>query len=321
MNSVEIDRSMPKIIILASAAIISLFFFSYFLKLFFIGGGLLFILLSAILAVVFLIAFILQNLFIKSFKIVSLIGFLESLALVGIFYDQFDWMFILFSVVSFFLLFLLTSRNGSRELDNMLKIDFWRFSNVILPKALSIIFLFVSAIYIYSGISKEGFLISQVDFNRILFSSEMIVQKFMPEFSFSLSLNELASNFAEQQIKENPLYAALPAAAKNKLISQASNEFMVKISDFFGGVLNVKLKISEAVYEALKNKFILLSSQGQAAILTGAIFSIFMLLGGVALPIRLLIAFLAFLIYESLLALDFASIELEGRSREIIVLK
>jgi len=40
-----------------------------------------------------------------------------------------------------------------------------------------------------------------------------------------------------------------------------------------------------------------------------------------AMPIRFVISIIAFLIYELLLAFGFATIELEGRSKEMVVLK
>jgi hypothetical protein len=48
---------------------------------------------------------------------------------------------------------------------------------------------------------------------------------------------------------------------------------------------------------------------------------IFLIIVGFSLPIRLIVTFLAFLLYEIFLALGFSAKMMEGRDREIIVLK
>ncbi|PIY58818.1 hypothetical protein COY97_02210 [Candidatus Wolfebacteria bacterium CG_4_10_14_0_8_um_filter_39_64] len=48
---------------------------------------------------------------------------------------------------------------------------------------------------------------------------------------------------------------------------------------------------------------------------------IFLTIVSLSLPIRLITTVLAFLIYEICLALGFSTIMLEGKSREIIILK
>jgi len=323
-DSVDVDRSMLKIAVLAVFSVVSLSAFGYFFKLFFQGGKENFLLISGLSAIVFLIFFTLQTLFIKSLKINSLIIFLSCVGLAAIFYDIANFA-ILTGIVLVFLALFFGNINGVRELRNSLKINFWKINKTVLPKAVAAIFLFISIIYIYGNSAVNGeFFISQRNFEKIVLSPSIIIaQRFYPEINTSLTINELAVNLAKKQIEESSELNVLPSTVKKTMVNQAAAELEKQI----GGFLNIpesagkKSTISETLYETLKNKFNAFPENIKSLILIGVVLAIFLTLEVLALPIRLIISSLTFIVYEILLAFGFANVELEGRSKEIIILK
>ncbi len=323
-DSVDVDRSILKIAVLAVFSVVSLSAFGYFFKLFFQSGEEKLLLISGLSAIIFLIFFTLQTLFIKSLKISSLMIFLSCVGLAAVFYDIANSA-ILIGIALVFLALFFSNLNGVRELRNSLKISFWKINKTVLPKAIAAIFLFISIIYIYGGSKTNGeFFISQQNFEKIVLSPSMImVQRFYPEINTSLTINELAVNLAKKQIGESSELNVLPLTVKKTMVNQAAAELEKQIAGFLSISKSAgkKSTISEAIYEALKNKFNTFPENIKSLILIGVVLTIFLTLEVLALPIRLIISFLAFIVYEILLAFGFANIELEGKSKEIIILK
>lgn len=323
LNEVEIDRSLVKIIILAIIGIIFSFFFGYFLKLFIIENRWDFFISSFSFALGFLTIFFLNVFFIKNFSRSALIIFLESLAFLSVFYDWLSPKIIGAAFLSFLIL-LWGDYAGKEELKNMLKIKFWRVGKKVLPKAITALALFSSfASITVASVGGEKFFISQQTFDKIvspIFEMKLL-KNFFPEFDFSLPVGELINNLARNQVEQHPQAKLLPESAKQQLISQSAKELEEKISDFVGKPINLKSTFSEAIYDAMVYKFIQLPAEVKNIIPFGVAAIIFLTIIGFILPIRWLVSFLAFLIYEICLALGFSNLALESRSREIIVLK
>lgn len=317
-NEVEIDRSNSKIAFLAVLGVISFFLSGYFLKLYFWGGDLNFFWFSLGSLSVYLIIFLFQSLFIKDVKRTNLIIFFESAALLAGFYDRFNWQILAGAFITF--LFLLWGNyNGVRQLRDFVKVKFWQVSKAAMPKAIAAVALFGSVVYM--NVNGGGFFLSRTAFEEILNPSVLIIQKFIPDFNFSLSISELVASLAEKQINETPQARLLPKSVKAQLAAQSAKELENQFSSVLGAPIDTKLKISEAVYEALKNKFLNLPENVRNLVLLAAGLIIFLTVESFAMPFRLIISFIGFIIYEILLATGFATIVLEGKNREIIILK
>ncbi|HDH31235.1 MAG TPA: hypothetical protein ENH26_00470 [Candidatus Wolfebacteria bacterium] len=331
LDEAEVDRSKIKIGILAGLGVISFFLFGFFLKLFILeNASNSFIFLSAA-AVVFLIIFLLQILFIKTLWRVNFIIFLEVIGLTAGFYDKISFTLLITSLIVFLVL-MWASYNGRREFHNMLKMRFFRISKIVFPKAIMGLALFASVIYYsLSGLGAyaedpelvEGFFIPQSTFEKIISPAANIINKLniLPEFDFSASIGDLVKNMAQEQINESPQLQMLPEAVKEQMIVKAIKKIEIQISDFLGMPIKSEAKISATLYNVMVDKFSGLPKNIKSAILIGIAVIIFLTIEGIAWPIRWVIAVFAWLIYELLLAAGFANIVLEGKSRELIILK
>ncbi len=320
---VEIDRSMPKIIALAAAGIIFAFFFGYFLKLFVLESRTDYLIFSFSAFVLYLTVFLLNVFFIKSGSRISSIIFLESLALLGVFYDKLSLMLGL-GVLASFLILLWANYSGRLELENMLKIRFWRVGKKTLPKAITALALFVAVAYAGVGsFGENDFFISSKAFEKILspIAEMKIVQNFLPGFALEKPFDEFIKDLAKNQIEQNPQFKLLPQKAKKELVNQTAKELEKKASDLIGGPVNSKIKTSDLLYQTMVSKFKELPENIKNFLPVGLATLIFLTIVSLILPIRWLVSVLAYLVYEICLALGFSTIMLEGRSREIILLK
>ena len=318
----DVDRSIVKIYSLAALGIISFLFSGYFFKLFLKGDDLNDFLISAIAAAISLIIVLFQILFIKDIWRINLICLAEVLGLFAIFYDKLAGVIMLPLGALLFLLFLLSANYvGVKELRNMLKINFWRVSRIVLPKAIAGSLIFFCFAFVGLNVSENKFFISRNNFEKILASTSGIIQKFFPVFDQSLNIHEMALNMANERVNETPQFQNLPKIVKNQVIDQAVSDFENNISKIAGSHINPQLKIGEAIYEIIKMKFDEASSKNQIYVLAGISLALFFIAESLAMPIRLVISFFAYLIYEISFALGFVFISLENRSREIIVLK
>jgi hypothetical protein len=328
----NIDQSMPKIIVLAVLGIAFASVFSYFLNSFFTGYQLTPLAISVSALVGFLVIFLLQSLFIKSLWRLNLIIFLESGGLMAGFYERIfaplqgkdiDIVsLILFWVV--FVLFIWANYSGIREMDNFLKVRFWRLSKVVLPKAIASVALFVSVLFVFPSSPLSGGLqlpISSATLEKFLAPASGILQKLIPGFDTSLSINELTRNLAEQQIAKMPETRILPQAARQQLILKTTRDFEGQIANIFGSDINPKLKISDIAYKWLKDKFEGLAENSKLVVMLAIAGLLFLTIEGIAMPLRWLVSVIAFVIYEILKLSGFATVALEGKSREVIILK
>lgn len=318
-HTAEIDQSIVKIIILTVFGTISFFSFGLFLKLFFLSENFNFLLISVFFASIFLIIFFLQSFFIKNFLNATAIVFFECLGLLAGFYDRIFNPMIIGSVVFVLFILFLANRNGRMESQNMIKISLKRIGKAVLPKAIAAIFLFSSIIYVNSN-GKE-FLISQSNFEKILLPTTIIIKKVYPTIDLSLSIKDLAVNLANEEVGKIPNFEILPKSERAKIINQSAKKMEDTISSFFGEKINSTLNIYQASYELAMKKFNEFSEETKSMILIGVAFIIFLTLEGLAWPFRLIITFLAYIIYEILLAVGFITVSLEGISKETIVLK
>ncbi len=323
IDEVKVDKSISKIVALAAIGIIFSFFFGYFLKLFILNGQFNFLLFSFVSASGFLVFFFLDVFFIKAFWRANLVIFLESLALLAAFYNQLS-ITIEIAVLLTFLIFLWGNYAGRQELENILKIKFWQISKKVFPKAIVGLALFISVIYIsIVDTEKKEFFISQSTFETIisLITKTKIIQGFLPSFDLSLTTDELINNLASSQIEQNPQSKLLTESDKKQLINQTTKELEKKISEFVGSSLNLKIRAYDAFYEVMTKEFNKLPDSIKPVVPIGIATIIFLVIISLALPIRWLITFLTFILYEIFLAVGFSTIMLEGRSREIILLK
>ncbi len=323
-NETGFNSSIIKIYALAVVGVISFFLFGFFLKLFIFEGAVNSFLFLIIAATGFLIIFLLQVFFIKTLWIANLIILVGTVGLFISFYDKISSI-LLITILAVFLILLWANYSGNRELKNIIKIRFFRISKIVLPRVIIGLALFISVVYYINISQAEEFFISKSSFEKIIAPVGTLVQglNIIPNFDFSLSIEELARNIAQKQINESPQFRILSQATKEQLVNETAKETRKRIFEFLGVSAMVKpdSALSEVLYGAMAEKFLNLSQNTKNVILAIMAILLFLTIKIIAIPVRFIISILAWLIYEILLSSGFARVALEKKGKEMLILE
>jgi len=319
-----VDLSRPKVIGIGAAGVLAAFALGYFLNLFLQVNGKSGIpeWVSLLLAaVVFLIIFLLQTLFIKSARLLNDILILESLALVAPFILGFS-LYVLLAYASALFFFWAGTKRGQREIDNQVKIKFFRIERHTLPHVLTGLSLFMSLVYVNAiGLDKLG--VTKKQIQAMLQPAEPLIQRLVAkDFNMNLSVYQFTDLIITQQLAEQLGIQPnlIPATLKNEAISQSLNNLRQSAAGY-GIAFKNSDTLSDVVYNYSIKQVERIPSAFRFAIPAGVVLIAFLTVKGVAVLLHWLAALPAYLIYEILLAVGFARLSLESRSREIIILK
>jgi len=322
-DGASLDRSKIKIIVLAFFGVVFSFASGFFLQVFMVNGGGNNLLLSFLSGLGFMAVFLLCVFFIKTGWIVNLAIFIQSLAFFVLFYDRLSAMVGIGAVLGF-LFFISGIYAGRSELENSLEIKFWKIGKKVLPKAIAGIAIFAGVVCAsFIDVGSKEFFIPRGAFNAVVspMADSGLLEKIAPGFDFSGSTEEMIRNIAMRKIENNPQLKILPDSIKEELAGKAVQEVKNQTAGIAGTDLNFQGKLSDTMYDFLAVKFYSLPESILNS--TPIIVAIFIFLAIISFvwPIRLIAAFVSFLLYETFLALGFGVIIFEGRSKENVILK
>lgn len=308
----EVDRSIVKIVAIVSSAVIFAALFSYFL----IRFNFVYSLIAIIL---FLVVFALQAFFIKDWGVILFAVFFEVFAIAVPFYQSFSLLLAgLFFLFSFFLFFAVLS--GRRELQNALNVPFFKVAKSVLIGSIVAVILLVSSIFIFGGIGSE--LATEENFQAALDPViAPVMWSVIPNSSPEMSLKSIISGFVKKQLQDTDQFKVLSESAKNDYLNKVVEEEAKAIQRSLTVPLNFNKSISQNIYTVA---FTLVNSKkpqekdyfGLLVLVT-----IWLTVGSIASIFYIPVAIMTYIVYEILLAVEFAVVQYETRSREIIILK
>lgn len=306
----EIDFSNLKINVIAIIGIILSLGFSFFIhRAYQLSGDLtLNIIAALVLSVLFLVTVFLQSIFIKDIGRIGTILFLEaSVMLIPFIFLLSGFLFI--GLLLTFLFLFWGSYSSRNELQYSMKARIFRLSKFVLPKAITGLSIFVAASYL-STFQDQGLVVKEETFRRIVLPAEAIVKVVMPGIS-------LEDSFVSTIEKTNPDIQELSKEQKEEIIK--------KQQERFSKLLQYNFESRDALINILYNSYILnakkVSESRKVLVLFALGAGLFLLAKSVGTPISWLVASMAVVIYEILIALGFVVVVLETRSKEIVLLK
>ncbi len=308
---VDVDRSILKISIVIFAGVIFAFSSGYLVS----TSELLY---ASISTIVFLIIFTLQNLFIKSFDKLFLATLLESLALALPFYRNFSGLSVIVLSVLLILLFK-GSFDVRKELESTIKVRFLRSSHLSLKAGLPAIVLFFGAM-----LFLQGTFLTEKNFNDLLLSPlTPLVRTLIPAFSPSIATDKFLNNIAISNLTEADLkdFNELTPSAQNQLTAGAVSQLKEKIEEYIDREVDLKKSVSANIYDILNYGYAGLAENRRLIVSMVLALSLYLFVKSLIPFLYLPIAFLCFIVYEILLASNFFVVQLESRSREILILK
>lgn len=310
---------VAKIASLAFTGIVFAFGFSWFFRSFLLSGEWGRLIAGSLFALGFLVVFTLQTFFIRSNAHFAIAFFLQSFALIASFLAFATPIILLFFAV--FLLLLSASYGGRKILDNTLKIDFWNISKLIVPKGIIALTLLASVfIPLHLQAHRDELPLSLATFDKMLASSNVFIKRFYQDFDSSQSVEQFARSATERQLATMPQAKNLGPRERELLIENAMQDFYDQLLGYTGTSIDPQKPISVVAYGVLQEKFSGLGNEAKLwmYVILGSI--VFVSIASIMMPIRILVALFALIAYETMLALGFAHVAVESRSKEVLIL-
>jgi len=323
ISEAEIDRSLVKIILIGFLIVATVFSFTYFLDFSFKNFQFRYLFFAAASVAVALILIILSVFYIKSFNKLIIIAFLSSFISLASFYPNLSAVIVIGAFV-FFVFFLLAYYRGFKVVNNLIKIRFFFVASSILPKAATAFLLFATFVFFnyYFDIESNRF---NDNLNKIFVASfvkisEPVFKIFLSNFSFQDSTDELIKLVVEKRINSLiPDFSRYPSTVKEKILNEAFIEFKKNIEKQIGLVEGNK-PFSETVFDLIKTNLDNLAEKEKIVFAIVFSFILFFIIKGISLFFYWLIKLLAFILFKALIAVNFAYISLENKSREFVIL-
>lgn len=310
-EAIDADQSMVKIYIIIACGVLLSALTSYlFANGYLLGGFISLVFLSVIL--------VLQSFFIKGLDKLFVAACLESVAGGGFFYANFSGVFVII-IVTLVAILVKSSFDVKRELETSLKIRFWKICKISLSGNIPALLLFFLALLFI-----KGNFFTEINFtNFILKPTSPIIVAYLPGFEPNKNTKEfitqiLVNNFTEI---EKQTLGKLSPAVRNQVITDLVNKFSTNLENSIGSIIDLNKPISTNIYTAIISAYNGLTGNSRIFAIIIGVISIYYLIASVMFILYLPIAFIVYIFYGIILTTGFALVQLESRSREVIVLK
>lgn len=317
-SNVEADYSPWKIFAVIAFTCLSAGAFGVFLGYGIVGG-------IAGTGLLFLSCLVMQALLIKSLARFALGAVFESLSLVApIIYlkPDFPLLPLAFAALLNFLLIVWAQFSARDALDNELKVRFTKIAKAVLPRSFTAFAVVIAVIYGFSF--KPETLFSPDFIGPMVGISAPIVGYFIPDFSPEMSARDFLAVSARQSLAKNGVidFNVMPASLRDQIIDKTVESSKKALEDSFSISIDLNASFSDNVRFALADKLeIAVREIPPYFISIGAAIVIFLIAKAVSFIVYWLVALFAFVMYQVLLAIGFAEVTLESRSREIVLMK
>lgn len=303
-----VDTSLIKVIIVGVIGVLFAGACGYFLNDVLNGADNIFPFILS--CVVFFSVFLLQVFFVKSFRYISIMVFLETVAVTSLFLNRFSGSLLL-AWFLLLVLWILAIQRGRTEINNQLSVKFSRIIKFVLPHTFTAFAIFISILTVWvngASLTKERFL-------SLIKPTQPIFQALLSQ---NFTLNMTVSKFAEMviQTKLGVDVSSLPASARNLAIDQALNQVRTQY--------NIPFKSSDTFSDVIYNYLVqwikTVPQPFQIAIPISAALLIFLTVKSFSIVVGWLVFLFAYILYELALATGFSRKALESRSHETIAL-
>ncbi|MDE2001319.1 MAG: hypothetical protein KGI60_01985 [Patescibacteria group bacterium] len=313
----SVDVSRVRVYGMSTVSVLAALFFGFGIREMILGGGLNGgnVTMNVAGALLFLIAFLLQVLLVKSMKIQMTVVGLEAVSLALFFFASWSWLFLLAFVLLIGFLSL-GVRGGKREIENEMKVSFFKIARHTVPKVITGLSLFVSILYVAFGSSGSP-LIGQDTFLAMVRPSEPIVRGFgLKDFSWDMTAPQFAQSVAEFQY--GSAFAAATPAMQSQAVAQITSQLRAQAAQY-GVVFKNTDTVGGVFYAYMVGQYNSLPTSYKSWIPIAVFVLTFLTVKGLGSIAGWFVAPLGYIIFQLLLASGFAHIQLEQRSREVVV--
>lgn len=327
-EDIDVNRSLWKELVIIALGVVPATAAGYLISTgdFFMG---------IVLSTVFIIMFAVQSLFLKSIDRTLATAFLESLGFSAPFYVVASWDYLLAAWLLMFLFLILGFSGARNHLKNSLKIQFSIAVRPPLAHGITGVLIVIGLVYVSLFIEK-GMFVAKETFSDFMSSSDPMIEYFVPGFSSTAPMNEMidtvisADNTVGQKIldfmgSQSPIPVdmnLLSPEDKDEIIDQVTVEISKSVAASFGSGYDEQASLADNIYDRYVVGWVEgLTEQERTYFGISAVLLLIITVKSLAFILYIPLIFIAYIVYQLLLASNFAVLRLEPCSREILILK
>lgn len=327
-EDIDVNRSLWKEVVVIMLGVIPALSAGYLIS----TGSFLY---GVVLMTLFVIMFAVQTIFLKSIDRTLSTAFLESVGFTAPFYVVASWDYLLIAWFLMFIFLLIGFAGAHRELKGSLKI---RFSTTVrAPLTYSIVGVLVVVGLVYASLFIErGVFFAKQTFAGFMASSDPVVDIFIPGFSSTQTMDQAvhtivsSNNAVGEKIlgfvgAQSPVPVDLELLSeedKENIVDQVASEMSKSMAVAFGSTYRPEASLADNVYDRYVIPWVEgLTKQQRTYVGISAVLLLVITVRSMAFILYIPLIFIAYIIYQILLASNFAVMRLEPCSREILVLK
>ncbi len=245
-----------------------------------------------------------------------LVILLETVAFLLYFYS-YDLKLLGMSALVFLFFYLWGTISARGELQNSLKIKFFRTVRPVLGRLTTAFALVVVILYLERWDQKNIF-VSEETFQGVFSWAVGFTNNFYPDLNISSSFDKLLENLTRVQLQNNAAYNALNPDSQQSAFKNATNETRVSLGTRLGINISLGESTGKVAYDFLIKMLNDWRNRFQRLFIVGWIIAVFLIIRGIGSILTLLIGFISFVVYQIMIASDFIHISGETASKEVI---
>lgn len=314
VESVIVQPGFYRQIVFDVLTVISAALFGYVYRQYLVGQASFQLLLWVIVG--FSVFTVLQTFLAKEMGRRFFILLLEIGALLAFFYD-FDLKF-LGAAAGIMLVFSLWGDIlGRRELENSLQIRFFRTAKPILKKLTTALALLLIVLYLPQW-HRSSVFVPEETFQGFFDWAANLTSNFYPNISFNSSFGALTEDLAAAKLAGDPLFRELQPSTRASVLKETADQVAASLSESLGIDILAEDSVSGVFYDFIVKLLEGWRDRFQDVFLFGWVAMVFFILRGFGIIFYWVVGFLAFIVYQILLASGFMRITGETRTHEII---
>lgn len=273
--------------------------------------------LGIFLVVIYLAFFIIEVMLLDEgyYLAWALLGNVIGLAL--FFYGSFSW-YLVGATIFLAVVLAFAGYRGKREMQNMIKLHFFKASRMILGPAITAVVIFFGLLLILNN----DFAVRRESVDRFVeVAAAPVLRRYVPAFTPEMKTGDFMKSMAQSSLAGQAEFTNLPPQAKNEFVNQSAVETEKGLEEFLGAEIDPGETVAGNIYNVISFKLAGLTPQAKFYLALALVGIIWISVKSLEFILYLPLALLAFIIYEVLLATNSVVVQLEVGSREVVSIR
>lgn len=265
---------------------------------------------SLFISLAFVVFFTLQSFLISNISLLSLLSLADAAAFAPLFYRSFSSNYIVAAFILLAVLLLFGARATKSALKSSVKIVFSRAGVHAIDASVIGVVVFLSAIYFFGGYRFTPQTISE--FVSPVASS---INYYDPTLNLTTSTQNFLSALARSRLPANT-----PPSARESIVSQLVNQINAQLENYAGGNIDLTKTPVQNFAVILAGKISALSSKTKIALNVILVIAILLAVKSVSFILYPILSLLTYLLFQLLIAFNFAFMGYTQTSKETVSL-